>query len=348
MRKATGSTLLILTLLLHGCLAPGGEEETGASGGEAPSGLPPALFDHHVHILDPGLVEDWSSLGVPFSRPDSAYTSVSAALREGEASHAFLISMAHIYGSGEFREALGLTPGDETERVRRANDHVAREVARDPVRLVGFCAFNPLRPYATAEMLRCRQDPGLRGIKLHLPNGGVQLGNPQHRERLAAIVAHAESEDRPILLHVVGWGHEPSEADWEAFWQEVVAPHPEVELYLAHGGGGGGYRGASRLGIRTGARILPSLDRRPRVFIELSGTVLAEETDGVPASRPAELQELAGDLRSFGLEWVVFGSDYPVFSPKDFAGALQRLLPLAPEEFRQILSNRGPAMGGEE
>ena len=345
MGKTTVAILLGFTLLLPGCTGAGGGGGTEGSGNEDPRAVFAALFDHHVHILDPGLVDDWKSLGVPFSRPDSAYTSVTAALREGEATHAFLISMAHIYGSGEFREALGLTVEEEEERVSRANDHVGRQVARDPERLVGFCAFNPLRPYATAEMLRCHQDPGLRGIKLHLPNGGVRLSEPEHLERLAGVMTHAAAEGRPVLLHVVGWEHAPSEEDWRGFWREVVAPHPEVEMYLAHGGGGGGYRGASRLGMRTGAEVLGPLDPRPRVFIELSGSVLAEETDGVPASRPEELQELADDLRSFGLEWVVFGSDYPVFSPRDFAGALHRLLPLASEELRQVLSNRGPSLG---
>jgi uncharacterized protein len=302
--------------------------------------------DHHVHILSPGLVQDWKHLGVPFSRPDSAYTSVTAALREGSASHAFLVSMAHIYGSREFQRAFELSVDDEHARVRSANDHVASEVRRDPERFVGFCSFNPLRPYGLTEMRRCLDGTNLLGIKLHLPNSNVDLSVEEHRLILSEVFSEAARHRTPLLVHFMAAGAVPSEASLEYFWNELVAPHAELELILAHVGGGGGYGRASRSVLRSAIRFLEQGNSRARVHVELSGAVLAQRTDGVPASAQSDILELARDLRRLGLDRVYFGSDYPVFQPKQSVDNLRRLLPLTPEEMDGILLNHSSHFDG--
>ncbi len=52
---------------------------------DQPAADPSGMVDHHVHILSPTLVADWKTLGVPFSRPDSVYTSAPPACSKGTA-----------------------------------------------------------------------------------------------------------------------------------------------------------------------------------------------------------------------------------------------------------------------
>ncbi|MCA1788780.1 MAG: amidohydrolase family protein [Thioalkalivibrio sp.] len=304
------------------------------------------MADHHVHVLSPELVRDWKSLGVPFSRPDSAYTSVEAIFQVRPDVQAFLVSMAHIYGSEEFRGALGLSLEEEHARVRRANDHVAQEVARAPQRFVGFCSVSLLRPYAASEIERCRSELELVGLKLHLPSSGVRLGNRQHRRMLAEVAARAEQEQRPLLLHLVAAEREIEEEEVRGFVDEVVRPHPQLELYLAHMGGNGGYRISAQRVVDAFVAFFAegeALRQRP-IYFELSASLLTRQTDGVPASSGADIQVLARDLRQLGLQRVLFGSDYPVFDGEAYSRALREHLPLSSAEFTQVLGNRGPAL----
>lgn len=302
--------------------------------------------DHHVHILSPELVDDWKSLGVPFSRPDSAYTSVTAVFPPGHSPSAFLVSMAHVYGSEEFRGALGLSVDEEQARVRLANAHVAGEVGRAPDRYVGFCSVHPLRPYGASEIEHCRGELGLAGLKLHLPSSGLDLGDRSHLRVLAEIARQAEREQRPLLLHLVAVESELTPEQLASFLEQVVRPHPGLELYLAHLGGNGGYRVSARRLIRAFTDFLQESEengRRP-VYFELSGVLLAQTTDGVPASRGSEIRRLARDLERLGLRRVLFGSDHPVFDPGEYAQLLRDKLPLSPAELTQILTNRAPAL----
>lgn len=130
---------------------------------EPPAGPAGPVVDHHVHLLSPQLVEDWKSLRVPFSRPDSVYTSLAGLLSDPALEGAMVASMGYLYGSASFRQQLALGPGEELAGVRREHDHLASEVRRAPERVRGFCAVNPRRPYALGELTRCRDALGLRG-----------------------------------------------------------------------------------------------------------------------------------------------------------------------------------------
>jgi uncharacterized protein len=310
-----------------------------------PAATPPphVPYDHHVHILGPQLVRDWQSLDVPFSRPDSAYTSASAALG-GEATAAFLVSMAHVYGTAEFRAGLGLDTAAERQRVRTANEHVAREAARDPALYVGFCSVPLLRPYAAAELEHCAHDLGLAGIKIHVPAMGISLVDATHLTLLAGVVERAARERRPVLVHLAPVDGELSDAELRNFLAHVVEPHAGLELYLAHLGGNGGYRASARRVVHALTELLHRDDAAAarRIYVELSGALLARRTDGVPASRRADAASLASDLRALGLARVLFGSDYPVFERAEYAALLRDRLPLSTAELDTIMQNRAP------
>lgn len=328
------ATSVFVLLLCSAC--------TGESHNTSDLVLP--LADHHIHVLSPELVQDWKALGVPFSRADTAYTSISAILADTTV-RAFLISMAHIYGSSEFRSALNLSSDAELRRVQQTNDHVAGEVARNRSKYVGFCSVPLLRPYALVELQRCRDELHLAGIKLHLPASGVNLTVPEHLRAVATVAALASDEQRPLFVHLAPVEGELSDSELQAFIEHVVEPNPELKLYLAHLGGNGGYRISAQRSIQAFTDLLhrDAANTQRTIYFELSGGLLTRRTDGVPASSSVDAHQLATDLRALGLERVLFGSDYPVFDPREFWAALNELLPLTSTELAQVMRNTAPA-----
>lgn len=296
------------------------------------------LFDHHVHLLSPALVADWKSLGVPFSRPDSVYTSVAGLLATPRFEGALVISMAYLYGSSGFRQGLPLDDAAEYRGVRGENDHVAAEIRRAPDRLIGFCAVNPRRPYAARELARCRDSLGLRGVKLHLGNADVDPRDSTHVAAVAAVAAWAATSGLPLVLHLDPQRPDLDLAHLEPLLRAVIDPHPRLDVVVAHLGGSGGYGDWTRQVAQAVARRIPG--RQGRLLLDLSAVVLERQSEGVPPTTPEEADRLAADLRRFGLGHVVFGTDYPVFDPPGYEATLRERLTLTPQELDSILGNR--------
>src|SRR6185436_5863978 len=62
------------------------------------------VFDHHVHALSPALIERWKSAGVPFSKPDYAYSDIDSILRFDPADGISLVSMAYLWSTPGFSD----------------------------------------------------------------------------------------------------------------------------------------------------------------------------------------------------------------------------------------------------
>jgi predicted TIM-barrel fold metal-dependent hydrolase len=304
-----------------------------------------ARFDHHVHLLSPHLVRDWKSLGVPFSRPDSFYSSASAVLDQSRVEKAIILSMAYLYGSEGFQR-LEYSSEKEYERVRRENDYVASVVRSNPKKLAGFYSVHPLRPYALTEIRRCRDGLGLAGLKLHLSHSRIDLTNAAHLKRILDIFALAQEKGTPILLHLnaVYGGSRKQQVD--ILVRELIHKHPGVDVYIAHLGGSGGYDSRVEEVLRAfGGHLRRGgmLEGR-RVFFELSAVVLTESSEGVEPPGAERLRQLAADLREVGLDRVLFGSDHPVFNAQEYARTLRHKLNMSKEEAQQILGNEAAVL----
>ena len=304
------------------------------------------LVDHHVHILGPGLVRDWKSLGVPFSKEDSAYTSAAGLLGEdGILDGAILVPMAHLYGNEEFRGALGISEKIEYERVSKENDHVAAEARKYEGRAVAYCSVSYLRPYAWEELRRCRSKLESPGIKLHLANAGTDLRNPEHLAALEKIMSWAEEEDLAVLLHFDPQRRGLEVEQVDTFIESVLDPHPDLRIQIAHLGGSGGCGDWMRSVFLTFVEWLERAKaagrERPGVTFDLSAVILEEESEGVPATTDKESARLAEDLRRGGLSRIVFASDYPVFGPARYAEVLRERVGLNGDELSEIMTRRG-------
>lgn len=308
-------------------------------------GTSPVPFDHHVHLLGPRLVADWSSIGAGFSRPAAHYGTASTVLDAAAgARSALLVPMAHLYATGQFAEALGLSERDIHARVRAENDHVAAAAGDSGGRARALCSIDPLRDWAVEELHRCSALPAVIGIKLHLATSGVDPRIDGHLEALAEVVGAAAGSGHLVLLHLDPQLRGLDADDIQHLVDRVIQPYPELRLVIAHLGGSGGYGDWTQ---EVFGRLLDWLDSeqsagraRPGLRFDVSAIWLEEASEGVPASRPDHAEALARDLARAGPERLVFGSDWPVFEPGRYAAVLAARVPLEGAFWDRVLANR--------
>lgn len=137
------------------------------------------------------------------------------------------------------------------EASRLINDRVAEAVAQHPQRLVGMGTV-PLQntEMAIAEMRRCVNELGLRGIEIGSNVAGRELASEDVRPFFAA----AEELGVLVFLHPLGFTHggrmaehyldniignplESTIALSHLIFEGVFDVHPDLKLCVAHGGG---------------------------------------------------------------------------------------------------------------
>ncbi|HEX5718279.1 MAG TPA: amidohydrolase family protein, partial [Thermoanaerobaculia bacterium] len=256
-------------------------------------------------------------------------------LDEAGIRQAVVLSGAYAFGS------LEAPPGaDEYARVRAENDWTAEQVARYPDRLIGFCAFNPVKEYAVAELERCAGTLRLRGLKLHLGNSGVDVRNPAHVEQLRRVFRAANRLRLAITIHLrtpdPSYGREHS----LIFLGQVLPQAPEVPVQVAHlAGTGPGY--GSDEALAPLAEAVAAGDPRTRnLYFDLA-------TNVTPTISAESARLIARRIRQIGTERILFGSDLdPATSPRQEWGTFRGMIPLTDAEFRAIADNRLPYLPG--
>jgi uncharacterized protein len=273
--------------------------------------------------------------GTPISNPVTVDPITAASLVEqlNEAG----ITYGIVAGLGyEFAEG-DETPG-ERAGLQAENDWTVEQVAQFPGRLVAFCGMNPIRTYAIAEMDRCAAMPGVRGMKLYLMNR-VDLGNPQHVEKLREFVRAANDRRLPLLVHL---SMDESDGALHAriFLEQIVPAAPDIPIQIAHMGSGKWFD-------------LDAADDALRVFADataarnpLMKNLFFDATGSVYGWESAETYDvLAQRMRTIGLERILFGSDLPLYPQEKAAGAWAKFrqhMPLTNAELQVIADNVAP------
>jgi uncharacterized protein len=294
--------------------------------GQPQEPVQPAV-DHHQHLFSTVLGP--VTKGLPITAADLV-----AQLDEAGIRRAAVFSVAYGFGNPN-RPAVE----HEYDKVKAENDRVAREVARYPDRLRGFCGVNPLKDYAVAELARCAQMPSMRyGLKLHFGNSDVMLDNPVHVAKLREVFRAANAAGMAIVVHMrssVTRQRPYGAAQARAFLDDVLPSAPDVTVQVAHMAGAGGYADPAvdeALGVFVDA--FARNDARLRhVYIEVSGVV------GLGRSRDREPLVVAR-IRQIGLERILCGSD----GPPQTAWTAFTQLPLTAAEIRTVAGNAAPYM----
>ncbi len=279
-----------------------------------------AALDAHVHLMSSDLAARTGAAGT--STADDLIEKMDAAHVE----RAVVLSTAY----------MSALPDDAS--MSAENDFAAAQVARYPDRLIGFCGINPLRASAVPEIDRCTSKPGMRGLKLHLVGSELDVANDQHLAALAQVFDRAEQRDLPVTIHVANPIGLPLDSAALTRFGTIVATHPNVRVAFAHGFSLLDNQQLEWLtyGIQQG------VFKRANVFIDVSAYLSAHRD--APLS---EREVIVWRLRQFGLDHVLFGSDYLAVDPSadTAAEALEAVsaYPFTRAELDSILGNDGSA-----
>lgn len=193
-------------------------------------------------------------------------------------------------------------------------------------------------------MDRCLKEKAFRGMKLHSPACGIDLVEDQHFEALSKVFKWSQENEVAILIHPFS-GSETL-AQVERFWS-LVEKHSGLTIIIAHNGTSGGYSDISHMmlsgflalkekALKAKADQLDS----SKIYFDLSGAVLLEETDGMAATTDENCLRLAATMPRVGWDRFLYASDYPVFTRDQMKTVLHDKLKLTPDQVAEIMKKR--------
>ena len=192
------------------------------------------------------------------------------------------------------------------ERSRSIIDFIADAVQAHPDRFVGFGSIHPAHPEMEKE-LDYLLERGLRGVKLHPDFQHFLLDEPM---AIRLFEAMAE-RNLPLLVHTGDTRYPYSEPERMARALDAV---PGLTAICAHLGGWSRWDEAWKL-----------LAGRENVYVDCCSSLYA---------LPPE--EAAAVIRHYGADRVFFGTDYPMWTPKEEIARFMAL-PLTDAEREMIL-----------
>jgi predicted TIM-barrel fold metal-dependent hydrolase len=190
------------------------------------------------------------------------------------------------------------------EQVDSITDFIAESVRNHPDKFIGFAAMH--QDYQDKAGLVDRAVKlGLKGVKIHPDFQEVTLTDKRLWELFEIIEGRL-----PILIHTGDYRYKWSNPGYVV---KILDRFPKLDLIGAHFGGWSEWDEAEKL-----------LAGR-RMWVDTSSSFYA-----MTPKRAGEL------IRSFGAEHVLFGSDYPMWSPESELEFFNRI-PLTETEREMIL-----------
>ena len=168
------------------------------------------------------------------------------------------------------------------------DDYVARYVAVDPTRLIGFLSLDPTQSGWIDELKDGHQRLGLSGIKL-MP---MYAGFRPDEARLDPLWQYATEHSLPVLLHTgtTFVSQAPLECTLPRHIDPVATRFPEVRIIMAH------------LGHPYEGEAIVTARKHPHVYCDISALHY----------RPFQLYHSLMLVQEYGVwDKVLFGTDYP-------------------------------------
>jgi predicted TIM-barrel fold metal-dependent hydrolase len=225
---------------------------------------------------------------------------------------------------------------DSYASVRAENDWTAQQVALFPERLIAFCSFNPLKPYALTELARCAADPRFKGVKLHFRSSGVDLKKPEHVEKVRQVFQAANVARLALIVHVRAGDHYEREHA-EVLINQLLPAAPDVVVQIAHLWGGEGFSDSALAAYAEA--VAAGHPATKRLYFDVSDAVL------VAGGSADMLKTLAQRIRQIGVQRILYGSDAAMNrhpTPQEAWKAFRAEMPLTDEEFAAIAGNVAP------
>ena len=206
-------------------------------------------------------------------------------------------------------------PWHTSDTWRMHNDYIMEAVQKHPGRLIGFGCFDPFSVEAEREAERCL-NAGLSGIgELAFYRSGI----PEHAlEYLAPVMEICRRHGRPIMLHTnepVGHEYPGKTPNTLAQIYRLIQRFPKNLIILCHWGGGLFFFSLLKKGVKEALR---------NVYFDTAAS---------PFLYKPAVYRIGVDL--VGADKILFGSDYPLLSPKRYFSELQEA-GLGPDERSRI------------
>jgi predicted TIM-barrel fold metal-dependent hydrolase len=182
------------------------------------------------------------------------------------------------------------------------NEYVAGYVAQHPDKLIGFASVDPSDEGAPAELERAVRELGLRGLKL----GPIYQHVDPNGERCAAVLRVAQRLHLPVIWHqgTTFVRNAPLKYARPFLLDEVAATFPDLTIVVAH------------LGHPWIDEAIAVARKHTRIFLDVSAL----------ASRPWQCYNGLICAQEYGIgHKLLFGSDFPFFTPRQTADALRAL-----------------------
>lgn len=182
------------------------------------------------------------------------------------------------------------------------NDWIAAYCRQAPGRWFGFASVNPVEPGAREELERAHQELGLVGLKLGPTYQDWHVAD----ERAFPVYHYCQRHGLPILIHQATTFPREAPLRYALPIQldEVAIRFPELRIVLAH------------LGHPWEADAAVTVRKHPHLFADLSGI----------HGRPWRFWQALITWVEYGVaDRILFGSDFPFFTPEATAEGLRQV-----------------------
>jgi uncharacterized protein len=186
-------------------------------------------------------------------------------------------------------------PWKKIDHYKRHNDYIIESVLKNPDRLIGFCALDPMSPDAPREIERCL-DAGMAGV------GEIAVYDSDFSEDVIksfeGVMSLAAERDVPVLLHVnepVGHSYPGKQPMSLGRLYEFLKRYPSNRIVLAHWGGGIFFYGLMKKEVRG---VLEN------IWLDVAAS---------PYLYTSDIYRISGEI--IGFDRILFGSDYPLLNP---------------------------------
>ena len=209
--------------------------------------------------------------------------------------------------SGEITMHLVQSVATTQSQVPSVNNFIAREVAQYPDRLYGF---GTLHQDSDSRDIQHLMELGLHGVKLHPDIQKFELDDP----RIFALCEELEEKGLTLLVHTGDKRYDFSNPNRLV---PLLKRFPKLKVIGAHFGGHSVWQEARR---------------------QLAGNYENLWVDCSSSFFFLSKEEARDLIHAFGSDRVLFGTDYPMWSPKEELKVF-RSLELPPQEEEAILWN---------
>ncbi len=187
------------------------------------------------------------------------------------------------------------SPATTPHQVTSINDFIYECTRKYPDRIIGFMTMHPDFEDIEGEVKRCI-DLGLKGLKIHPDFQRFCIDDPKAYDIYEAIAGKI-----PLLVHTGDFRYQWSKPEKMA---KVMRDLPNLTVIGAHFGGWSEWDDA--------ADVFAGM--KNRIYVDTSSTMYE-----VPPERIREL------IKIYGEEYVMFGTDYPMWNAVDELKHIDRL-----------------------